>query len=74
MSTLLDVKGLTCPLPVLRTKKALKDVAIGAELVVVSSDPGSQKDMPLFCQQTKNELVETRVEDGNFYYTIRRLV
>lgn len=70
----LDVTGLLCPLPVLRAKKALREVPVGETLEVTASDPGSVRDMPVFCRQTGNELLETREEDGRFVFVIRRLV
>jgi len=54
---LLDAKGLNCPLPILRAKKALKDVAMGGTLEVLATDPGAVKDFEAFCKQTGNELL-----------------
>lgn len=68
----LDVKGLNCPLPILRAKKALKDMETGATLEVLATDPGAVKDFEAFCRTTGNELVESK-EDGNvFVFVIRR--
>ena len=53
---LLDAKGLNCPLPILRAKKALKDVAMGGTLEVLATDPGAVKDFEAFCRATGNEL------------------
>ena len=72
MSEILDVQGLTCPLPILRTKKKLKDVPMGELLQVIATDPGSIKDMEAFCRQTGNELVEWKGENGVYTYLIRR--
>jgi Predicted redox protein, regulator of disulfide bond formation len=72
MGEILDVRGLTCPLPILRTKKKLKDVAVGDVLQVLATDPGSVKDMEAFCRQTGNELVAWKDEGGAFTYWIRR--
>ena len=55
---LLDAKGLNCPLPILRAKKALKDVAVGGTLEVLATDPGAVKDFEAFCRVTGNELLE----------------
>ncbi len=71
-SQMLDVKGLNCPLPILRAKKALKDVAMGATLQVLATDPGSVKDFEAFCRTTGNELVESKAEGGVFSFVIRR--
>ena len=53
----LDARGLSCPLPILKTKKALNDLASGQVLKVVATDPGSIKDMQAFANQTGNPLV-----------------
>ncbi len=70
---ILDVKGLSCPLPILRAKKALKNVAMGGLLKVIATDPGSVKDMDAFCTQTGNELVEWADEGGVYTFVIKRL-
>lgn len=69
----LDVKGLNCPLPILRTKKALKNVEVGGLLQVIATDPGAVKDMDVFCRQTGNELVEWADEGGVYTFVIKRL-
>ena len=53
----LDARGLSCPLPILKTKKALSDLTSGQVLKVVATDPGSIKDMQAFANQTGNPLV-----------------
>ena len=58
---LLDVKGLNCPLPILRAKKALKDIPMGGTLEVLATDPGAVKDFEAFCRTTGNELVEFEI-------------
>jgi tRNA 2-thiouridine synthesizing protein A len=68
----LDVKGLACPLPVLRAKKALREVPVGGLLKVIATDPGSIADMATFCRQTGNELVEQTSGDGVYTHVIRR--
>lgn len=70
----LDVKGLSCPLPILRAKKALKNVPVDGLLQVIATDPGSVKDMDVFCRQTGNELVEWADEGGIYTFVIKRLV
>lgn len=72
MSTVLDVKGLNCPLPILRTKKAIKDIAVDSVLEVHATDPGSVKDMEAFCKQTGNELVGTAESGGVYTFQIKR--
>ena len=72
MTATLDARGLNCPLPILKTKKAIKEVPVGETLKVLSTDPGSVKDMDAFCRTTGNDLVETG-QDGNTYtFLIRR--
>ncbi|MCC7166487.1 MAG: sulfurtransferase TusA family protein [Rhodospirillales bacterium] len=72
MATVLDVKGLNCPLPILRAKKAIKDVPMGETLQVLATDPGSVKDFDAFCRQTGNTLVETKEEGGVYSFLIKR--
>ena len=69
---LLDAKGLNCPLPILRTKKALKDMAIGDVLTVQATDPGAVKDFEAFCRTTGNELVDSSNANGEYHFRIRR--
>ena len=72
MSATLDARGLNCPLPILKTKKAIKEVPVGDTLKVLATDPGAVKDMESFCRATGNDLVETG-QDGNTYtFLIRR--
>lgn len=67
----LDAKGLNCPLPILRTKKALADMGAGQVLKVLSTDPGSVKDMAAFCKQTGNELVTQSEAGGEYQFFIK---
>jgi len=69
---LLDAKGLNCPLPILKAKKALKSLAGGQTLEVLSTDPGSVADFAAFCRTTGNELVEQSDEAGVWTYLIRK--
>jgi tRNA 2-thiouridine synthesizing protein A len=69
---LLDVKGLNCPLPILRAKKALKDVPAGGTLEVLATDPGAVKDFEAFCRTTGNELVESKQDNNVFRFVIKR--
>lgn len=68
----LDAKGLNCPLPILKAKKALKSMDAGTTLEVVSTDPGSVADFAAFCRTTGNELVEQTEGDGVWTYLIRK--
>ena len=68
----LDARGINCPLPILRTKKALTDLAQGDTLSVIATDPGSLKDMQAFCKQTGHELVASSENQGEFAFLIRK--
>jgi len=68
----LDVKGLNCPLPILRAKKALKDVTVGGTLEVIATDPGAVKDFEAFCRTTGHELLESKTEGKVFSFVIKR--
>ena len=68
----LDAKGLNCPLPILKAKKALKSMAGGTTLEIHSTDPGSVADFAAFCRTTGNELVEQNEEGGVWTYLIRK--
>lgn len=68
----LDVKGLNCPLPILRTKKTLAEMESGQVLRVLATDPGSLKDFPAFAKQTGNELVEQLEVNRVFEFYLKR--
>ena len=68
----LDVKGLNCPLPILRTKKALSEMASGEVLHVLATDPGSVKDFQAFAKQTGNELLGNAETEKVFEYYLKR--
>ena len=68
----LDAKGLNCPLPILKVKKALKGMEAGQVLEILSTDPGSVADFAAFCNQTGNELLGSG-QDGDIYtFEIKR--
>lgn len=68
----LDARNLNCPLPILRTKKALKDLSAGDTLEILATDPGSVKDLQAFCMQTGNELISSDENGGEFQFVIRK--
>jgi tRNA 2-thiouridine synthesizing protein A len=70
--TVLDAKGLNCPLPILKAKKALATVAKGGTLEVLATDPGAVADFQAFCRSTGNELVSHSNEAGVFRFLIKR--
>ena len=67
----LDAKGLNCPLPILKAKKALKDVPTGETLKILATDPGSVADFEAFCRTTGNELVESKTDNGVYTFLIK---
>jgi len=67
-----DARGLTCPLPILRAKKALAGMASGQMLKVLATDPGSQRDFAAFAKQTGNAIVESAQQDDTFVFVMRR--
>lgn len=68
----LDTRGMNCPLPILKAKKALADMQSGELLKVVSTDPGSVRDFQAFSRQTGNELVEQDTHQRDFIHVLRR--
>lgn len=68
----LDLKGLSCPLPIVRTAKAMRELESGAMVEIFATDPGSLKDFPAWCRATGNDLVEHGPIDGGFRFVIRK--
>lgn len=68
----LNARGLSCPLPIVKTKKALADMTSNQVLKVVSTDSGSVKDMAAFAEQTGNTLLETVEENGEFVFYMKK--
>ncbi len=68
----IDTRGLNCPLPILKAKKALADMQSGEILKVVATDPGSVRDFQAFARQTGNELVEQSAANDEFTHFLRR--
>lgn len=69
----LDAKGLNCPLPILRAKKAIKDLPMGGTLEILATDPGSVADFQSFCRTTGNELLESTQDSNVYRFVIKRL-
>ncbi len=69
----LDAKGLNCPLPILKAKKALKGVPAGGTLEIEATDPGSVADFEAFCRTTGNELMESSVDGGVYRFLIKHV-
>jgi tRNA 2-thiouridine synthesizing protein A len=70
----LDCKGLNCPLPILKTKKALDGMTAGQVLEMTSTDPGAKPDMEAFSRRTGHELLEVKEHSGLFTFYIRKIV
>ena len=68
----LDARGLSCPLPILKTKKALNDMTSGQVLKVVSTDVGSIKDMQAFASQTGNPLLSSTEENKTYVFFMQK--
>ena len=68
----LDARGLNCPLPILRAKKALNELQSGQLLRIRATDPGAVKDFDAFCKATGNELVSSEQSGGEYLFQIRK--
>lgn len=69
----LDARGLNCPLPILRAKKALNDLSSGQILYVVATDPGSVEDFRAFAEQTGNDLLESSESNDEFHFLLKKV-
>jgi tRNA 2-thiouridine synthesizing protein A len=67
-----DASGLACPLPIVKTKKALNDMSSGQVLRVVATDPGSCADMAAFAEQTGHQLLEQSTQDSKFIFFLKK--
>jgi len=68
----LDVRGLNCPLPVLRAKKSLADMASGQVLKILATDPAAELDFKVFSMQTGNELLSSQTVDAEFVFFMKK--
>jgi tRNA 2-thiouridine synthesizing protein A len=68
----LDARGLTCPLPVLKTKKSLNELTSGQVLKIVATDPGSVKDFDAFANQTGHRLLSSTEQDKTFVFYLKK--
>ncbi len=73
MTETLDARGLKCPLPVLKARKAMKPLDVGANLTVMATDPGAPADFEAFCEATGYDLVDSRAEGDTFVIVIRKI-
>lgn len=67
-----DARGLNCPLPILKAKRALSDMSTGQVLRVLATDAGSMRDFQAFCRQTHNELLEQTKDGADYIHVLRR--
>ena len=72
ISKVLDLKGLLCPMPVVKMAKAIKEVEIGDTIEAFATDPGVMADIPAWCRTTGNELVVLEKQDKQFHFVVRR--
>ena len=70
--TKLDLKGLLCPLPVLRANKAIRNLAPGAHVEVLVTDPQAPKDFQAFCETAGHEFIESNEQDGTYTISFRK--
>jgi tRNA 2-thiouridine synthesizing protein A len=68
----LDLSGLTCPMPLLKTKQALNKLGSGDVVRVVATDPASERDFKVFADQSGNQLLSIDKADGNFIFVLRK--
>ncbi len=68
----LDLSGLNCPLPILKTKKKLGDMETGQTISVISTDSGSYNDFKYFCEHTGHELISREQKDSKYYFLIKK--
>jgi tRNA 2-thiouridine synthesizing protein A len=68
----LDTKGLNCPLPVLRARRAMKDMAPAEVIEIHATDPGAVQDFEAFCETTGDALLDSREEAGTYIFVIRK--
>ena len=68
----LDASGLSCPLPIVKTKKEIDTMTSGQVLEVISTDPGSKNDMVAWCNRTGNKLLDSMEEGGKFKFYVQK--
>jgi tRNA 2-thiouridine synthesizing protein A len=69
----LDCSGMLCPVPVIKTSKAIKEIQVGQVLQMIATDPGAPADMEALARQTGNELLASHQEDGKYIFYFRRV-
>lgn len=74
VNRVLDTRGLNCPMPIVKTKKAIEEMNTGEIIKVMATDPGSKRDFESWCRKSGNNLLETSESDGVFTYLIEKAV
>jgi tRNA 2-thiouridine synthesizing protein A len=69
----LDCSGMLCPIPVIKTSKAIKELEVGQVLKLIATDPGAPSDMEAWSRQTGNELMDSQEDGGKYVFYLRRL-
>jgi tRNA 2-thiouridine synthesizing protein A len=69
----LDLTGLSCPLPIIKTAKAVRELSVGDLVEALATDPGSVADFDAWCRSTGNELIERGEQDGVYRFVIRKM-
>ena len=69
----LDLKGLLCPIPVVKVSKAIKDIQIGEVIEATATDPGVMMDIPAWCKSSGNEMLAMDRKEGIFRFVVRRV-
>jgi tRNA 2-thiouridine synthesizing protein A len=69
----LDCSGMLCPVPVIKTSKAIKELEVGQVLKLIATDPGAPSDMEAWSRQTGNELMDSQEDGGKYIFYLRRL-
>ena len=72
--TVLDLRGLSCPLPVLKANKAIKELILGDHLEILATDPAASKDFEVFCKNTGHELTSSTEDSGVFKITLTKKI
>lgn len=73
IAKVMDLKGLACPMPVVKVSKGIKEVEVGEVIQAISTDPGSLTDFPAWARTSGNEIIDTQQSEDEIKFTIRRL-
>lgn len=73
ISTTLDLKGMVCPMPIVKISQAIKQIQVGELIEAYATDPGVLADIPAWCRTSGNEMVKLERVDKNFHFVVRRL-